>query len=200
MQGTKSKLLLISALIGFLALTALMGVGLFVFGNSNKKSKSQEERFSEMVSLNVNPSLQDSALARLKRLRLEEGSTKVLNVREIIGFDFEKIIMTDGMVIDYAVPCPDLPGTFPLADKEFCQFGIVYLADGSSDYLRESCQYDLMNLSRGFDLINLSMAFPIELIYPTDKVEITFSKGNGGSFFIEPITHKEVVLNCRKIF
>lgn len=154
------------------------------------KQRTMEERYDKLVSLGAKDSLQDRLLSNLKKLGLKEGESKRIKIERLIGFNFKRLILIDKMVMDFSLPCPELRGTSALANKEFCQFGIIYKNDGTVEYLRGICDYDLMGLSRSFDKTGFSMNNPIEIILPDDKVVITYSLKDRVPYFIEPLSHK----------
>lgn len=200
MRNGKNKLVHLFVTIGLFLLIALGGLLLYIFGPSDGKNRSAESNFNDLVQLPNNGGLQDSVLTRLKRLNLRDGSTQTVELHQLVGFEFEKMYLISEMEIDYALSCPDLPQAMPLANKEFCQFGVIYKKDGSAAYLRGTCAYDLMNLNRSFDAMGFALNYRVEVVHPTDKVRITYSTQNGLPYLIEPVEHQQVVLKCRKMY
>ena len=200
MLKRRKKLAQLLVAIGLLVLIALGGLLLYLFGPSDGKNRSQESSFNRQVQLPQNGGLQDSVLAHLKQLHLPDGGSQTVELRRVVGREFEKMYVVSEMEIDYARPCPDLPQTLVLANKEFCQFGVIYQRDGAASYLRGTCAYDLMNLSRSFDAIGFALEHRVEVVRPTDQVRVTYSTQNGLPYLIEPVVHRQVVLNCPKMY
>ncbi|SET34411.1 hypothetical protein [Hymenobacter actinosclerus] len=200
MRKGKNKLVQLLVSIGLIFLITLALGGLYIFSLIDGKNVSQESSFNDQVKLPNNGGLQDSVLTRLKRLNLPDGGTQTVELHRVVGFEFEKMYVISEMEIDYALPCPDLPQGLPLARKGFCQFGVIYKKDGAAIYLRGTCAYDLMNLSHSFDEMGFLLEHRVEVVLPTDKVKITYSTQNGLPYLIEPVTHKQVVLKCRKMY
>ncbi len=198
MQGNK-KLVRVLGALGLLLFLALVGLLFYVFGPRDGQNGSGESDFHDQVQLPQNGGLQEAVLANLKRLHLPDGGTQTVELRRVVGFDFAKMYVVSEMEIDYSIPCPDLPQALALANKEFCQFGVIYHHDGAASYLRGTCAYDLMNLSRSFDAMGFALDHRVEVIRPSDRVRITYPTQNGLPYLIEPVVHRQVVLNCRKM-
>ena len=200
MGNGRKKLVQLLVAIGLLALIALGGLLFYLFGPRDGKNRSEESKFNDQIQLPRNGGLQDSVLAHLKRLHLPNGGTQTVELRRLVGREFEKMYVVSEMEIDYALPCPDLPQALVLANKEFCQFGVLYQRDGAASYLRGTCAYDLMNLSRSFDAIGFALEHRVEVVRPTDQVRVTYSTRNGPPYLIEPVVNRQAVLNCPKMY
>jgi hypothetical protein len=198
-NGSK-KLVQVLGAIGLFLSLALAGLVLYLFGPRDGKSPSEKSQFNDLVQLPNNGGLQDSVLTQLNRLHLPDGGTQTVELRRLVGVDFEKMYLIGQLEVDYNLPCPDLPQAMPLADKGVCQFGVIYQKDGSAAYLRGSCAYDLMNLTRSFDEMGFALDYRAEVVRPTDKVKITYSTPDRPFYTIEPVVHRPVVLNCPKLY
>lgn len=199
MKGREKRVKVLVA-IGLLLSLALGGLLFYLVGPRDGQNESEASNFIDQVQLPRNAGLQDSVLAHLKRLHLPDGGTQTVELRRLVGREFEKMYLVSEMEIDYALPCPDLPQAVVLANKEFCQFGVMYQQDGAACYLRGTCAYDLMNLSRSFDAMGFALKHRVEVVRPTDQVRVTYSTQNGLPYLIEPVVHRQVVLNCPKMY
>ena len=155
-----------------------------------------EEQYNKLVTLGIKDSLQVKLISNLENLGLKDGESKQIKIKQLLGFDFKKLYLIDKMVIDFSIPCPQLKGSSELSNKEFCQFGIIYKNDGSIEYLRGVCDYDLMDLSHSYDQVGFSVKDPTEIVFPNDNVVITYSLQNKVPYLIEPVSHKKIVIPC----
>lgn len=163
---------------------------------NESKPMSMEDQYNEFVTLGIKDSSQVKLMSNLKKLGLKDGESKQIKIKQLLGFDFKKLYLIDKMTINYSNPCPQLKGIPELSDKEFCQFGIIYKNDGSIEYLRGNCDYDLMNLSRSFAKVGFSIKNGTEIVFPNDNVVITYSLQNGVPYLIEPVSHKDIIIPC----
>ena len=156
------------------------------------KQMSMEDQYNKLVTLGNKDSLQVKFISNLKKLGLKDGESKQVKIKHLLGFDFKKLYLIDKMVIDFSVPCNELQGTSELSNKEFCQFGIIYKKDGTIEYLRGICDYDLMGLSHSFDKTGFSVKNPIEVVFPEDSVVISYSTQDRVLYLMEPVSHKKI--------